>query len=157
MERIEWVWFLAVLSTGVASGAMAGHALLLGRLFDWVFESGRTEMFRQHYPVFMQARKPGLLFDNLFTVALLVTTGYNVLLFFLDRIGALPLVAAGLQWLFVAVFFGTGFASLERELFMKGNTSPERVKRFLSLNRPLVGLSAFLLLGSFACLVLMRA
>jgi len=157
MEFLELAWFVAVLSTGVAAGAMAGHAFLLGRFFNWVFESGRTEMFRQNYPVFMQDKKPQLFFDHLFTVALLVTTAYNVLLFFTNRICTLSVVAAGLQWLFVVVFMGTGFAALERELFTKGNTSPERVKRFLSLNTPLIALSALLLLGSFACLVLMRA
>ena len=157
MGFVEFVWLVAVLSTGVAAGAMAGHASLLGRFFNWVFESGRAEMFRENYPVFMEAKKPQLLFDNLFTIALLITTAFNVLLYFTHRISSLALIAAALQWLFVAVFLGSGFAALERELFTKGNTSPETVKRFLSLNTPLVGLSTLLLMASFACLVLVKA
>jgi hypothetical protein len=156
MEFRELAWFLAAISTGVAAGAMTGHALLLGRFFNWVFESDKTEMFRLSYPVFVQARKPQLFFDNLFTAALLVTTAYNVVLWLAGQICALPLLAAGFQWLFVLAFLGTGFAALEGELLAKGNISPERARRFLSLNTRMTALFAILLLGSFSCLVLMK-
>jgi hypothetical protein len=156
MEFIEFVWFLAVLSTGVAAGAMTGHALLLGRFFNWVFASSRSEMFRLSYPPFIQAKKPQLFFDHLFTIALLVITAYNVLLLLTARISTLSLAAAGLQWLFVLIFFGTGFATLERELLAQGNISPEGVRRFLSFNTWITALSAILLLASFSCLVLMK-
>lgn len=150
-------WYLAVLSTGVAAGAMTGHALLLGRFFTWVFATGRTEMFGLHYPAFIAAKKPQRLFDHLFTLALLAVTAHAVLLWFADRISALSLAAAGLQWLFVAIFFGTGFAALEVELFTTGTASPERAARFLALNTRVTAVSALLLLASFACLVLVRA
>jgi hypothetical protein len=48
----------------------------------------------------------------------------------------------------------SGFASLEAELLVKGNVSPERVQRFLSLNTRVTTLSAILLLASLACFVL---
>jgi len=154
MDLLSVTRFLAVLATGIAAGAMAGHALLLGRFFNWVFESNRTEMFRQSYPVFIREKRPELLFDNLFSLALLVTSAYAVLLWRVDRIDALALAAVGLQWFFVMVFFGSGFASLERELLVRGNITPDRVQRFLSLNTRMTVLSAILLLASLACLVL---
>src|SRR3972149_3874042 len=77
----------------------------------------------------LQARKPQLFFDNLFTAALLVTTAYNVVLWLAGQICALPLLAAGFQWLVVLTFLGTGFAGLEGELLAKGNISPERARR----------------------------
>jgi UDP:flavonoid glycosyltransferase YjiC (YdhE family) len=154
MDLLSVARLLAVLTTGIAAGAMAGHALLLGRFFDWMFESNRTEMFRQSYPVFIREKKPELLFDHLFTLALLVTNAYAVLLWRADRIDALALAAAGLQWFFVLIFFGSGFASLERELLVKGNVAPERVRRFLSLNARITVLSAILLAASLGCLVL---
>ncbi len=154
MDLLSVAWLLAILATGIAAGAMAGHALLLGRFFNWIFESNRTEMFRQSYPVFIREKKPELLFDNLFILALLLTNAYEVLLWRADRIDALSLAAAGSQWLFVLIFFGSGFASLERELLVKGNIAPDRVQRFLSLNTPMTVLSAILLLASLTCLVL---
>jgi len=157
MELLPLAWLFAVLSTAVAAGAMAGHALLLGRFFEWMFASGRTDSFRQVYPVFIKAKKPQLFFDNLFTAALLITTAYVVLLWLGGRVCGLSVAAAGLQWLFVLVFFGSGFATLESELLAKGNISPERVHRFLSLNAPMTALSAILLLASLVCLLLMKA
>jgi len=154
MDLLSVAWLLAILATGIAAGAMAGHALLLGRFFNWIFESNRTEMFRQSYPEFIREKKPELLFDNLFILALLLTNAYEVLLWRADRIDALSLAAAGSQWLFVLIFFGSGFASLERELLVKGNIAPDRVQRFLSLNTPMTVLSAILLLASLTCLVL---
>ncbi len=153
---VEFAWFMAVLSTGVATGVMAGHALLLGRFFNWVIESDRAEMFRLNYPVFMQAKKPGIFFDNLFTLALIIITAYNALLFLTKQISVLPVVAAGLQWLFVLIFVGSGFAAVERELLTKGNVSREVVRRFRFLNSRITALSAALLLASFTCLLLLR-
>ncbi|MEW6440516.1 MAG: hypothetical protein AB1640_06210 [bacterium] len=157
MDFSDFAWLIAVLTTGTAAGAMTGHTLLLGRFFNWIFESDRTEVFRQNYPAFMEARKPQRFFDHLFTAALVATTAYAVLLFLTDRIGTMALIAAGLQWLFAAVFFGTGFAGLEQDLFIRGAVSPEKIRRFLSLNTPLIALSSLLLLVSFACLLLMKA
>lgn len=151
---VSVVGFVAVIATGMATGAMVGHALLLGRFFTWVFESNRIEMFRESYPLFMQTKRPQLFFDNLFTVALLVTIANNVVLWLADRIAVLPVLAMGLQWLFVLAFFGSGFAALEGELLTRGNITAERVQRFLSLNTRMTALSAILLLASFACLAL---
>lgn len=154
MAILECVRLVAVLSTGIAAGAMAGHALLLGRFFNWVFASDRADIFRLTYPVFMQAKQPQRFFDNLFTLALLMVTAYDVLLWWTDRINPLHLTAGALQWAFVLIFFGTGFATLESELLARGDISPQRVHRFLSLNTAMTGLSAILLLASFACLVI---
>jgi hypothetical protein len=71
-------------------------------------------------------------------------------------LSALSLLAVGFQWIFVGVFFGTGFAKVETELFKQGNTSPELVGTFVKRNLPLCGLSSALLLASLICLVLMR-
>lgn len=155
MDSAEIVWFAAVLSTGIAAGAMAGHALLLGRFFQWTFESNGAEAFRLTYPRFIQARRPQFFFDHLFTLALLLVTAYDVILLLSARLCALALLAAGSQWLFVAIFFGSGFASLEGKVLAQGDVSPERVRRFVSLNPRITIVSAILLLASFVLLMLM--
>ena len=155
MDAADMLWFAGVVSTGVATGAMMGHALLLGRFFQWTFQSNKAEAFRLTYPAFVQAKRPQLYFDHLFTVALLLVTVYNVVLFVAARGCTLSLIAAGSQWLFVAIFFGSGFGALEADLLAQGDASPQRVRRFLLLNPRIVTLSAILLLLSFSCLVLM--
>lgn len=156
MDWLARIWFLALLSTGIAAGAMTGHALLLGRFLAWFFRSGRTEIFLDTYPVFLRERKPERFFDHLFTIPLIVTAAFSVALFFAGRTYPLALAALGLQGLFVAVFLGTGFGTLERKIFTRGDTHPENTKRFLALNGPVTALSALLLVASFGCLAWIR-
>ncbi len=156
MDMTQFVWLVTVVLTGAAAGAMTGHTILFGRFLNWMFESGNTEVFKDTYPVFIREKSPQLLFDNLFTLTILVTTGFNAYLYLSGKVNVFSLLAVGLQWAFVGVFFGTGFAKVEAELFKNANTSPEMVGAFLKRNIPLCGLSSALLLASLACLVLMR-
>ena len=156
MDIAQFAWLVTVVLTGTAAGAMVGHTVLLGRFLNWMFESGRTEVFKDTYPAFIQEKSPQLLFDNLFTLTILVTTAFSAYLYLSGQVTALSLLAVGFQWVFVGVFFGTGFAKVEAELFKQGNTSPELVSTFVKRNIPLCALSAVLLLASFVCLVLMR-
>jgi hypothetical protein len=156
MDITQSVWLVTVLLTGTAAGAMVGHTLLLGRFLNWLLVRKGPEAFRETYPAFIRERSPQVFFDNLFTLTIVVTTAFNAYLYLSGRLAALSLLAAGLQWAFVAAFFGTGFAKVEAELFKKGNTSPELVGRFVARNLPLCALSSILLLASFACLLLTR-
>ena len=140
----------------MATGAMVGHTVLLGRFLNWMFESGRVEVFRDTYPAFVQEKSPQILFDNLFTLTILVTMAFNAFLYLTGQLSVLSLIAVAFQWVFVAVFFGTGFAKVETELFKNGNTSPELVTTFVKRNIPLCALSSALLLASFVCLILIR-
>lgn len=157
MEFERLAWLVTVVLTGTAAGAMAGHTLLLGRFLTWFFASGRTEVFRETYPVFLREKKPQLLFDHLFTLTILVTTAFNAYLCLSGRMAGLSLLAVALQWAFVGVFFGTGFAKLETELFKREDTSPDRVDTFVKRNVPLCAASSILLLASLVCLLLMRS
>jgi hypothetical protein len=155
MDVTQCIWLVTVVLTGTAAGAMVGHTLLLGRFLNWMFESNRTEVFRDTYPAFIQAKKPQLLFDNLFTLTILVSTAFDAYLYLSGQLNAASLLAVGFQWAFVGVFFGTGFAKVEAELFKQGNTSDELVGTFVKRNIPLCGLSSILLLASLVCWLLM--
>ncbi len=156
MEIRELFWPVTVVLTGTATGAMVGHTLLLGRFLNWMFESGRTDLFEGTYPAFIRQKRPQLLFDNLFTLTILVTTAFNAYLYLTGRLAILSVLAVGLQWAFVGVFFGSGFAKVEADLFQRGNTSPNRVDRFRAWNIPICALSSILLLASLVCLVSMK-
>lgn len=156
MEIRELFWLVTVVLTGMTTGAMVGHTLLLGRFLNWMFESGKTAVFEDTYPVFIREKSPQIVFDNLFTVTILVTTAFNAYLYLSGRLATLSLLAVGLQWIFVGVFFGTGFAKVEAELFKEGKTSTDLVGRFRARNMPICALSSILLLASFVCLASMR-
>jgi hypothetical protein len=156
MDMAQTAWLVTVVLTGTAAGAMVGHTVLLGRFQNWMFESGRTEVFKDTYPVFIREKNPQLLFDNLFTLTLLVTTAFNAYLYLSGQVTALSLLAVAFQWAFLAVFVGSGLAKVETELFKNANTSPELVNTFVKRNIPLCALSAVLLLASFVCLTLMK-
>jgi hypothetical protein len=113
-------------------------------------------VFKDTYPRFIREKSPQVLFDNLFTLTILVTTAFNAFLYLTGQHSALSLFAVAFQWAFVGVFFGTGFAKVETELFKNGNTSPELVSTFVKRNIPLCALSSVLLLASFVCLILMK-
>ena len=142
MDIARFAWLVTVVLTGTAAGAMVGHTVLLGRFLNWMFESGRTEVFKDTYPLFI--------------LTIVVTTAFNAYLYLSGQVTALSLLAVAFQWAFVGVFFGTGFAKVEAELFKNGNTSPVLVNTFVKRNIPLCALSAVLLLASFVCLALMR-
>jgi len=156
MDVAQFAWLVTVVLTGTAAGTMVGHTVLLGRFLNWMFESGRTEVFKDTYPAFIQDKSPQLLFDNLFTLTILATTAFNAYLYLSGQVTALSLLAVAFQWAFVGVFFGTGFAKVEAELFKQGNTSPDLVGTFVKRNIPLCALSSVFLLASFVCLALMR-
>jgi hypothetical protein len=156
MDIAQIGWLITVILTGTAAGAMLGHTILLGRFLNWMFESGRTEVFKDTYPAFIREKSPQLLFDNLFTLTLLVTTAFNAYLYLSGQATPLSLLAVAFQWLFLGVFVGSGFAKVEAELFKNANTAPELVEAFVKRNIPLCALSSALLLASFLCLALMR-
>ena len=156
MDIAQLAWVVTVVLTGTAAGAMVGHTILLGRFLNWMFESAGAEMFKNTYPVFIRDKSPQLLFDNLFTLTILITTAFNAYLYLSGQATALSLLAVGFQWAFLGVFIGSGFAKVEAELFKNANTSPELVNTFVKRNIPLCALSAALLLASFVCLALMQ-
>jgi hypothetical protein len=86
----------------------------------------------------------------------LVPTLYNLLLLFTGGVCALSLAGAALQWLFVVAYFGSGFGALETAVLIKGDLSPEKVRKFLALNNPVTVLCVLLLLASCSCLVWMK-
>lgn len=156
MDTAQVAWLVTVVLAGTAAGAMVGHTVLLGRFLNWMFESGKTEVFKDTYPVFIREKSPQILFDNLFTLTILMTTAFNAYLYLSGQATALSLLAVAFQWAFLGVFVGSGFAKVEAELFKQANTSPELVSTFVRRNIPLCALSAGLLLASFACLASMK-
>lgn len=156
MEANEVLRFIAVLSSGIAAGAMTADFLLVGRFLNWFFTTGNIEMFRKSYPVFLKTKKAGLVFDGIFPIAIVAGLAYLLFLLLNGLASVTAIGAVALQWVFIMVFYGTGFAGLEKRLFGGGAISPEDARRFLKMNMPVLAVMAALLLGSFTLFLCMR-
>ena len=155
MDTGSLLWFLAVITAGLAAGAMLGEFLLLGPFQSWFFETGNSEIFRKSYVQFRKTRRAALIFNGVYVIAILVGIAYLVFLLVGGKIAVLPIVAVVLQWLFPLVFYGSGFAGLEHQVF-GGNTSKELANKFRARNVPSLGIYTLLWCASFCILVFMR-
>jgi signal transduction histidine kinase len=149
------LWFLAVIFAGLAAGAMLGEFLLLGPFQSWFFETGNSEMFRKSYLLFRRTKRASSIFNAVYVIAILTGLAYLAFLLFTGKLGVLPVVAVVSQLLFLLVFYGSGFAKLESEIF-QGNTSKELADKFRLMNVPSLGIYALLWCASFCVLVFMR-
>jgi hypothetical protein len=149
------LWFLAVITAGLAAGQMLGEFLLLGPFQSWFFESGNPEMFRKSYVQFRNTKKSARVFNAVYIVAMLAGIAYPAFLLFTGKLGVMPVLAVVPQWLFLLVFYGSGFAGLEHKIFA-GNTSKELTDKFRSMNVPSLGIYALLWCVSFFILVFVR-
>jgi len=155
MESSSLLWVLAVFSAGLAAGQMLGEFLLLGPFQSWFFETGNSEIFRKSYVQFRKTKKAARIFNAVYIIAILAGIAHAVLLLFIGKLGVLSVVAIVLQWLFLLVFYGSGFAKLEHKIF-DGDTSKELADKFRSMNVPYLGIYALLWCASFCILLFMR-
>lgn len=150
------LWVLAVITAGLAAGQMLGEFLLLGPFQSWFFETGNPDMFRKSFVQFLKTRKAVRIFDAaVYAVAILAGIAYAVFLLCSGKLGVLPVAAVVLQWLFLIVFYGSGFAKLEDKIF-DGDTSKELANKFRSMNVPSISVYTLLWCASFFLLLLMR-
>ena len=149
------LWFLAVITAGLAAGQMMGEFLLLGPFQSWFFETGNSEMFRKSYVQFRNTKKAARIFNAVYIIAMLAGIAYLAFLLFTGKLSAMPVLSVAPQWLFLLVFYGSGFAGLEHKIFA-GNTSKELTDKFRVMNVPSLGIYALLWCASFFILVFMR-
>ncbi len=155
MDTGSLLWFLAVMTTGLAAGQMLGEFLLLGRFQSWFFETGNSEMFNQTYGQFRRTKRPDRIFNAVYGIAILAGLAYLVFLLFIGKLHLLPVLAIVMQGLFLLIFYGSGFAGIEKAVF-GGDTSKDLAKKFRSMNVPSLGIYALLWCASFGLLVFVR-
>ncbi|MFA5079668.1 MAG: hypothetical protein WC541_09320 [Dehalococcoidia bacterium] len=155
MDIFTLLWLIAVILAGLAAGQMLGELLLIGRFQSWFFETGNADMFSKSYVLFRKTKRPNRLFHAVYVAAILVDTIYAAALLLAGRPGLLPVIAAALQWLFLVVFYASGFAGIEKKLFA-GSDSKQLGDRFLRMNIPSLCIYSLLLCAAFCILVIMR-
>lgn len=155
MDTGSLLWLISAITAGLAAGQMLGEFLLLGPFQSWFFETGNSEMFRKSYVQFRKTRRSARIFNAVYIIAMLAGLAYLAFLLFTGKLGVMPVLAIAPQWLFLLVFYGSGFARLEHKIFA-GNASKELSDKFRSMNVPSLGIYALLWCASFCALVFMR-
>jgi len=155
-QRLFWpCWLLASVTTGLVAGFMLGHALILGRLLDWML-AGDPRLLAATYPTF--ARSAGSTGLTIFyaicglqIVAVLILLGLASSAR-RHRLGAA--VAASTAVLWPVVHYVSGFGAVEA-ITLRSVTpvSADVATRFLAWNAPVhMAHAALLLVGLVALL-----
>jgi hypothetical protein len=155
LDRLNWIfWFSTTFLTGILTGYMLSHSIMLGRFFSWFVESGNLDLLRQTFTVFRQTSQPdpNTLYWIPIYLALVSGLIWTVLAFVLkqDRIIAL---IAGLSTVWVGMLFMISGIDEAEEAVLSGMADAQMVQLFSSINVPIhslfaiiYGLSQFLLL-----------
>lgn len=156
--RILWTcWLLATVTTGLVAGLMLGHALILGRLLDWMLVSD-PRMLAATYPVFAKSAGQGGLtafyaICGLQVVAAVVLLGL-ALITRRHRLAATVAALAAVLW--PTVHYASGFGAVEA-VVLRGTAPvpPETAAQFLGWNAPLHAFHAVLLVVGLIALLAM--
>jgi len=137
-ERLYWPsWFLAAVLTGIVTGFMLGHALILARFVDWLLLAGAPAL-SQAYPAFRAtAGRTGL--DAFYAVAglqLVGTSAFLLVALMAGRHRAAALVAGVAGALWIGVHYASGFGALEASV-VRADVPREVVGRFVDWNTPI--------------------
>lgn len=119
MRRLYWAcWAAAVAATGIVAGFMLGHALLLGRYFDWLLVSSRARVLADTYPVFARSAGRGWLAAYYAVAGLQVLAGVAFAVVSVSsRQRARTGVVIGIgAVLWPVVHYASGFGALEAQV-----------------------------------------
>lgn len=139
-DRLYWpTWFLAVFLTGIVTGFMLGHALILARFLDWLAVS-TTPALGQAYPTFRRSTgRSGL--DIYYVVAgfqVAVTIVFLLVAIVARRHWIAALVAGVVGTLWIVVHYASGFGALEASVLRSVSKIPREVTgRFVGWNVPI--------------------
>jgi hypothetical protein len=139
-DRLYWPsGFCAALLTGIVSGFLLGHALIMARFLDWLLLSG-TPALSQAYPTSRgSSGRSGL--AAYYTVAGLQVIGTSAFLLLSlatrrHRAAALVAGVAGALW--IAIHYASGFGALEGRVLQSASPVPSDVAgRFVDWNVPI--------------------
>jgi hypothetical protein len=139
-DRLYWPsWFLAAFLTGIVTGFMLGHALILARFLDGLVAS-TTPALSQAYPSFRRSTgRSGL--DIYYVVAglqVVITLAFTTVALVARRHRAAALVAGVAGTLWIVVHYASGFGALEASVLRSTSKAPREVTgQFVGWNVPI--------------------
>ena len=125
ITKLYWIfWFVTTILTGILSGFMISHSLILGGFFTWCIESGNVDLIRKGFSIYRETDNYPLLYSlyhSPFFISLISGPVWIVLAFLKKRYRGISLIA-GLSTYWVSIIFAaTGFGKVEKAV-LKGIT-----------------------------------
>ncbi len=156
INKLYWIfWFITTILTGIMSGFMISHSLILGGFFTWCIESGNTDLIRKGFSIYRETDNYPLLYLLYYSPILisLISGPIWVILAFLKKRYRIISLIAGLSTYWVCVIFaGTGFNKVE-EAVMKGIADDTVRQFFVDFNIPIHTYNAIIYSVSFLLLL----
>ncbi|MBN1183528.1 MAG: hypothetical protein JXB49_14660, partial [Bacteroidales bacterium] len=137
LSALYWVfWFSVTIATGILSGFLLSHSIMLGRFFSWLIKSGNEQVFTDYFSVFRSVTHANIHYNIMLYVGLL-SGFFWIVICFLSRRSRIVSVTAGFSTFWVGfIFFFSKFASIE-EAVSTGAADAATYQSFLNLNLPL--------------------
>lgn len=155
IRRLYWVlWFAVTVLTGILSGFLVSHSVMLGRFFTWLIKSGNNQVFVDTFSVFREATHANVHYNLFLWASLVVGVAWTVVCFILRKTRIVAVIAGLSSFWVGSVFFASGFAAAEEAVAT--GTAPETVRHFfVSWNIPLH--ASFAVFYTICLLVLLLA
>jgi len=130
------LWVAITMLTGILSGFLLSHSVMLGRYFTWLIESGNNHVFTDTFSVFREATGANVHYNMFLWISLLVGITWAVFCFIVKKSRIVACIA-GLSSLWVGfVFFASNFSTAEAAVAT--GTADEAVRQFfVAMNLPL--------------------
>jgi hypothetical protein len=137
LNQFHWsLWFAITMLTGILSGFLISHSIMLGRYFTWLIESDNYQVFIDTFSVFRQAAHANVYYNLFFWASLFVGIGWTLSCFITKKNRIIALIA-GLSSLWEGfVFFASGFSDAEQAV-AKGVADEATREFFVSWNIPM--------------------
>jgi hypothetical protein len=137
LRKAYWaLWFAVAMITGVLSGFLLSHSVMLGRYFTWLIESGNNQVFGDTFSIFREATRANIHYNLFLWISFVLGIAW-IPICFIARKTRVVAVIAGLSTLWVGcVFFVSNFAAAEEAVAT--GTATEAVRQFfVSWNLPM--------------------
>ena len=137
IRRVYWVlWFAVTMLTGILSGFLVSHSVMLGRFFSWLIESGSNHVFVDSFSVFREATRANVHYNLFLWASLAVGVVWTVVCFILRKTRIVAVIAGLSSFWVGSVFFASGFAAAEEAVSTGAATETVR-QFFVSWNIPM--------------------
>lgn len=151
--RAFWTaWVATTMLTGVLSGYMVSHSIMLGRFFDWFVESGNLDLLHRTYTVFRAASGAHLTYDIPLYLHLAAGICLVVLAFVVKRHRTIAVLAGLSTWWTGSIFMVLDLDEAE-DAVLTGVADPAMTQYYLDINIPVHATFAAIYLCSMALLL----
>jgi hypothetical protein len=123
------------LLTGILSGYMVSHSIMLGQFFNWFISSDNLDLLRQTYTSFRASSNAYRVYDIPLLLHAIAGTAFSVTALLRKRHRILSALSGLATWWVGAIFIGMGVGTAE-DAVLTSTADTATVQYFLSINIP---------------------